>query len=106
MKSVPIAELKSRLSAYIQLARTGEEILIRDRNLPVAKLVPLGAADIDSEELALAAAGKLSLPEEVLDEEKFWSVGRKSRIAARSAGAVRLAVSRDRAERHAGILGR
>ena len=106
MKAVPIAELKSRLSAYIQLAHAGEEILIRDRNLPVAKLVPLGAADTGSEELALAAAGKLALPEEVLDEEKFWSVGRKSRIAARSTGAVRQAVSRDREERDARILGR
>jgi prevent-host-death family protein len=106
MKAIPIAELKSRLSAYIQLARAGEEILIRDRNLPVAKLVPLGAANTDSEELALAAAGKLALPQEVLDEEKFWSVGRKSRIAARPAGAVRQAVSRDREERDARILGR
>ena len=102
MKSVPIAKLKSRLSAYIQLARAGEEILIRDRNLPVAKLVPLGAADTSSEELALAAAGKLALPEEVLDEEKFWAVGRKSQLAARSAGAVRQAVSRDREEREIG----
>jgi prevent-host-death family protein len=106
MKAIHIAELKSRLSAYIQLARAGEEILIRDRNLPVAKLVPLGAADTDSEELALAAAGKLVLPEEVLDQETFWSVGRKSRIAARSAGVVRQAVSRDREERDARILGR
>ena len=106
MKAIQIAELKSRLSAYIQLARAGEEILIRDRNLPVAKLVPLGAADTGSEELALAAAGKLALPEEVLDAEKFWAVGRKSRIAARSAAAVRRAVSRDREERDARILGR
>ena len=106
MKAIPIAELKSRLSAYIQLARAGEEILIRDRNLPVAKLVPLGAADTSSEELALAAAGKLALPEEVLDEEKFWSVGRKTRITARSVRAVRQAVSRDREERDARILGR
>ena len=107
MKAVPIAELKSRLSAYIQLARAGEEILIRDRNLPVAKLVPLGAADTDSEELALAAAGKMALPEEALDEEEFWSVGRKPRrTAARSAEAVRQAVSKDREERDARILGR
>jgi hypothetical protein len=68
--------------------------------------VPLGAAETDSEELALAAAGKLALPEEILDEEKFWSVGRRSRVAARSAGAVRQAVSRDREERDARILGR
>lgn len=37
MRSVNIAELKNRLSAYIRFARAGEEIVIRDRNLPVAR---------------------------------------------------------------------
>jgi prevent-host-death family protein len=106
MRVVNIAELKNRLSAYVHQVRAGEEILIRDRNLPVAKLVPLAVSDTDSEELALAAAGKLVLPGEVLDQDAFWAVGRKSRINPRSASAVRRAVSRDREERHAGILGR
>jgi prevent-host-death family protein len=40
MRSVNVAELKNRLSKYLTFARSGEEVVIRDRNLPVAKLVP------------------------------------------------------------------
>jgi antitoxin (DNA-binding transcriptional repressor) of toxin-antitoxin stability system len=41
MLAVNIAELKAQLSSYLQLVCAGEEIMIRDRNLPVAELVPL-----------------------------------------------------------------
>ena len=41
MKSVNIAELKNRLSVYINDVKAGEEILVRDRNQPVARIVPL-----------------------------------------------------------------
>ena len=40
MRSVNVAELKNWLSKYLTFAKGGEEIIIRDRNLPVAKLVP------------------------------------------------------------------
>jgi prevent-host-death family protein len=106
MEAVNIAALRNRLSAYVQAVRAGEEILVRDRNLPVAKLVPLGGAEAGSEELALAAAGKLRLPEGTLDEEAFWSVGRGSRMSPKSARALRRAVSQDREERDASVLGR
>ena len=43
-------------------ARSGEEIVIRDRNLPVAKLIPFSAGDASDEELLLVAAGKMRLP--------------------------------------------
>jgi prevent-host-death family protein len=75
MKTVNIAELRARLSAYLQAARGGEEIIVRDRNLPVAKLVPFTAAETSSDELALAAAGKLALPESALDQAAFWTIG-------------------------------
>jgi antitoxin (DNA-binding transcriptional repressor) of toxin-antitoxin stability system len=39
MRSVNVAELKNRLSKYLSFAKGGEEVMIRDRNLPVAKLV-------------------------------------------------------------------
>jgi len=58
MKAVNIAQLKSRLSAYLQEVRGGAEIVIRDRNLPVAKLTPLEASEADAGELALAAGRK------------------------------------------------
>jgi prevent-host-death family protein len=106
MRSVNIAELKNRLSAYLQQVRAGQEFLIRDRNLPVAKLVPLTSADASSEELGLAASGELVLPQEVLDERAFWSIrapgSRKTGVGTAAAKAV----SKDRDERDAGLLGR
>lgn len=63
MRSVNIAELKNRLSTYLTFAKAGEEIVIRDRNLPVAKLVPFAAEQGNDEELLLVAAGKMRLPQ-------------------------------------------
>lgn len=67
MRSVNVAELKNRLSKYLAFAKDGEEIVIRDRNLPVAKLVPFSADDADEEELTLVAAGKMRLPKMRID---------------------------------------
>ena len=41
MKIANIAELKNRLSAYLSLVEKGEEVEIRKRNVPIAKVVPL-----------------------------------------------------------------
>jgi prevent-host-death family protein len=41
MKSkVGIAELKAHLSAYVRAAQKGKEVVIKDRNTEVARLVP------------------------------------------------------------------
>jgi prevent-host-death family protein len=39
MQEVKIPELKARLSHYLRLAESGEEVLVKDRNRPVARLV-------------------------------------------------------------------
>jgi prevent-host-death family protein len=70
MRSVNVAELKNRLSKYLRFAKGGEEIIIRDRNLPVAKLVPFSPKEGTEEELLLVAAGKMRLPEKPVDLEK------------------------------------
>src|SRR2546429_6372728 len=62
MRSVNVAELKNRLSKYLTFAKGGEEVVIRDRNLPVAKLVPFLAEGADDQELVLVAAGQILLP--------------------------------------------
>lgn len=73
MKTVNIAELKNRLSNYLADVKRGEEILISDRNKPIAKIVPLHNTDeFSAEELALAAAGILRLPENQDLPESFW----------------------------------
>jgi len=72
--SVNMTELRSRLSAYLNRVREGEEILIRDRNLAIAKLVPLsGAEDFQEELLGLAAQGLVRLPEKRLDLKAFFA---------------------------------
>ena len=63
MKTVSIAELKNNLSAYLEQVRNGEELIVKDRNRPVARLVPLTSGeDLDAEEEALVAAGLMRLP--------------------------------------------
>jgi prevent-host-death family protein len=74
MRSVNVAELKNRLSKYLAFARQGEEIVIRDRNLPVAKLVPFSAGDAEDEELTLVAAGKMRLPKVRLNLKELWKI--------------------------------
>ncbi len=71
MKSVNVAELKNQLSKYLTFAKGGEEIIIRDRNLPVAKLVPFSPEDATEEELLLVAAGKMRLPKSSVDLQKM-----------------------------------
>lgn len=41
MKIASIADLKNRLSEYVRLVEKGEEIEIRKRNVPIARMVPL-----------------------------------------------------------------
>src|ERR1700722_2031955 len=70
MRSVNVAELKNRLSKYLTFAKGGEEIIIRDRNLPVAKLVPFFPEGGTEEELILVAAGKMRLPAKPVERER------------------------------------
>lgn len=69
-----VAKLKNRLSAYLSFARNGEEVVIRDRNLPIAKLVPFSAGDASEDEILLVAAGKMRLPKGPLDIGALWKV--------------------------------
>ena len=60
MRTVNVAELRSHLSTYLVRVGGGEEILIRDRTLAVAKIVPLSKTENYGDELLeLAALGHL-----------------------------------------------
>ena len=74
MHAVNVAKLKDQLSKYLALARGGDEVVIRDRNLPIAKLVPFAAEDADAQELSLAAAGKLRLPAAPLNPKELFKI--------------------------------
>lgn len=74
MRSVNIAELKNQLSKYVTFAKGGEEIVIRDRNLPVAKLVPFSSEEASEEELLLVGSGKMRLPQNRLDIDRLLKI--------------------------------
>ena len=38
MQEVKISELKARLSHYVHLVEKGEEVIVKDRNRPIARL--------------------------------------------------------------------
>src|ERR1022692_1529529 len=63
MRTAKISELKAKLSAHIQFVKNGEEVLILDRNTPVARLVPAGLDDdYDERTRRLIAKGILTPP--------------------------------------------
>jgi prevent-host-death family protein len=81
MKTVNIGKLKNELSTYLRYVKKGEEVLIRDRNLPVAKIVPISPPDpslndFEAEEAYLIATGQMRPAIEELDREQFWKLPR------------------------------
>lgn len=74
MKTVHIAELKNRLSLYLNQVRAGHEVLVRDRNTPIARIVPIEHDMNQDDELqVLAAQGKVRLAENAMDDS-FWDL--------------------------------
>jgi len=43
MKVANIAELKNRLSEFLSFVEQGEEIEIRKRNVPIARVIPIAS---------------------------------------------------------------
>ena len=62
MRTVNISDLKAQLSAHIQFVRDGEEVLVCDRNQPVARIVPCRLEGHSDRERRLVARGILTLP--------------------------------------------
>jgi prevent-host-death family protein len=62
MRTVTISDLKAQLSAHIQFVRDGEEVLVCDRNKPVARIVPCRLEGRSEQEQRLIAHGVLTPP--------------------------------------------
>ena len=84
MRSVNIGDLKNQLSAYLQYVRSGEEVIVRDRNLPVARILPVENGYLSDLERQLVASGAMKLPEREMDWKAFWSLP-KSKVSHRAA---------------------
>ena len=89
MKTAGVAELKARLSRYLSRVKAGEEILITERGVPVARLVAVDSAAgedrslRDLERQGLLRVGRGRLP------PGFWNLprGRDPRASVRKAAA-------------------
>jgi prevent-host-death family protein len=62
MRTVNIATLKAHLSAHIQRVREGEELVVCERNKPVARIIPCQKEDHPALETDLIARGLLTPP--------------------------------------------
>ena len=62
MKKVNIGTLKAQLSAHLRLVKNGDEVLVCERNRPVARIVPYVSDDWSEHEQRLIAEGVLVPP--------------------------------------------
>jgi prevent-host-death family protein len=62
MKTVNIGDLKANLSAHIKMVRKGEEVLVCDRNKPVARIVPYRPDNYSDEMQDLISRGIVTPP--------------------------------------------
>ena len=86
MRSTTIADLRNRLTQYLREVRAGEEIVVRDRQRPIAKIVPFTVDDDEADEAALVAAGLVRRGSGALPRS-FWKA-RRPRLARRTAAAA------------------
>ena len=59
-RAASVVQLKAKLSEYLRFVKAGREIVVTERNVPVARLVPLDEAERkSSRRLRLASEGAL-----------------------------------------------
>jgi len=88
MQQVSIAELKAHLSRYLQAVRAGQDVIVTDRGIPVARLCPIGPGpQPDARTLALIRAGVARPPRQALSVD-FWDQPRPADPQARALHAL------------------
>jgi prevent-host-death family protein len=72
IKTTSISALKARLSAYLDIVRRGEEVLVTDRGRPIARLAPVSTArSVEGRREELIRTGRLRAPRAKLPRD-FW----------------------------------
>ena len=72
MRAGNIGDLKNQLSGYLQYVKNGEEIVIKDRSVPVARILPFRHDASWNQEAQLVASGALKMPEEDMNWSQFF----------------------------------
>ena len=88
MKTAAVAELKAQLSRYLRRVKAGEGILVTERGVPIARIIPAGPAgkdderwrDLERQGLMRLGSGKLPA--------RFWKLPRGRDASARARAAV------------------
>jgi len=83
MRSTNIADLRNRLTHYLREVRAGEEIVVRDRQRPIAKIVPFTVDDDEADDAALVASGLMRKGSGIIPSS-FWKA-RRARMTLRAA---------------------
>lgn len=84
MTTTSISGLKARLSAYLDIVRHGDEVLVTDRGRVIARLAPVtGELLGDSRRDLLVRSGRLRPPMAPLPK-KAWNAPRPSDPEGRS----------------------
>ena len=91
MATVGIAELKARLSQHLERVKAGEEVVITERDRPIARIVPLRPAGGDARWAELVRRGTVTVaprPLEVRAMRRLLAAPRPDVPAGTVAGLV------------------
>ena len=88
MRTASISDLKARLSAFLDLVRDGDEVLVTDRGRPVARLIPVRGDEQQYGKLeSLLRSGRVRTPSATLAPD-FWTRPRALDSDARSLAVI------------------
>lgn len=88
MTTASISELKARLSAYLEIVRRGDEVLVTDRGRVVARLAPItGEGLAASRRDLLIRSGRMRPPTAPLPGD-IWDAPRPQDAEGRSLAAL------------------
>jgi prevent-host-death family protein len=72
IKTTSVSALKARLSAFLEIVRRGDEVLVTDRGRPIARIAPVtGAHSTEGRREELLRTGRLRAPRARLPKD-FW----------------------------------
>ena len=76
METAPVVRLKSQLSHDLRRVKAGEEVVVTERGVPIARLVPVGTRTSDLDDLRdLERQGLIRLGSGRLPKD-FWKLRR------------------------------
>jgi len=72
IKTASVSVLKARLSAFLEIVRRGDEVLVTDRGRPIARLAPVTSAQsVEGRREEMIRTGRLRAPRAKLPRD-FW----------------------------------